>query len=63
MEEVPGMKGFSHLVGTEGEDAIQILHELLEGGSLGGDGVPAVFHHHVPERGAITMRSFKPKTE
>lgn len=41
-------KGSTHLVGAEGEDAIQILHELLEGGSLGGDGVPAVFHHHVP---------------
>ncbi|TNN40508.1 hypothetical protein EYF80_049328 [Liparis tanakae] len=40
----------AHLVGVEGQDAVQVLDELLEGRPVGGDGVPAVFHHHVPER-------------
>lgn len=39
----------THLVGRHGQTAVQILHQLLEGGSLGGDGLPAVPHHHVPE--------------
>lgn len=38
----------THLVGVEGEDSVQILHQLLESGSMGWDSVPAVFHHHVP---------------
>lgn len=38
----------THLVGRHGQAAVQVLHQLLEGGSLGGDGVPAVPHHHVP---------------
>lgn len=37
-----------HLIGGQGKDAVQVLHQLFEGGSVGGDGVPTVFHHHVP---------------
>lgn len=39
----------AHLVGRHGQTAIQILHQLFEGGSLRGDSIPAVPHHHVPE--------------
>lgn len=39
---------FSYLVGGHGHDPVQVLHQLLEGGSLGWDGVPAIPHHHVP---------------
>lgn len=40
----------SYLVGGHGHDPIQVFHQLLESGSLGGDGVPAIPHHHVPGR-------------
>lgn len=40
----------SYLVGGHGHDPVQVLHQLLEGGSLGRDGVPAIPHHHVPAR-------------
>lgn len=42
----------TNLVGRHGQTAIQILHQLLERGSLRGHGVPAVPHHHVPAQKA-----------
>lgn len=43
-----GAWGLSYLIGGHGHDPVQVLHQLLEGGALGGHGVPAVAHHHVP---------------
>lgn len=39
----------SHLVGGQSENAVQVLDQLFECGPVGGDGMPAVLHHHVPE--------------
>lgn len=39
----------SHLVGCQSENAVQVLNQLFECGPVGGDGMPAVLHHHVPE--------------
>lgn len=54
----------THLVGRHGQTAIQILHQLFEGGSLRGNGIPAVPHHHVPETepGGVTTRIQNPQT-
>lgn len=38
-----------HLVGHQGQRAVQVLHQLREPGSTGRDGMPAVLHHQVPD--------------
>lgn len=38
----------THVGGRDGEDAVQVLHQLLERGPLRGHGVPALPHDHVP---------------
>lgn len=43
--------GQPHLVGGQGHNAVQVFHQLLEGGSLRGYRMPAIPHHHVPGTG------------
>lgn len=47
----PGGGTSTHVGGRHREDAVQVLHQLLEGGPLGGRGVPALPHDHVPAGG------------
>lgn len=37
----------THVCGGEGEDAVKVLDELLEGGPLGGLVAPTLPHDHV----------------
>lgn len=39
--------------GGEGEDAVKVLDELLEGGPLGGLVAPTLPHDHVDFKGAV----------
>lgn len=37
----------AHLVRDGQQHSVQLLHQLFEGRSLGGNGMPALTHHHV----------------
>lgn len=41
-------RAHTHVGGSHSEHAVQVLHQLLEGGPLRGRGVPALTHDHVP---------------
>lgn len=41
----------THIRGRHSEDTVQVLHQLLEGGPLGGHRVPTLPHDHVPVDG------------
>lgn len=40
-------EGEAHLVRDGQQHSVQLLHQLFEGRSLGGNGMPALTHHHV----------------
>lgn len=46
-EQVNGTGAKSDLIRRHGESAIQVFHELFEGGSLRWCSMPAVPHHHI----------------
>lgn len=51
------------LVGGHGQAAVQVLHQLFEGWSLGGNSVPAVPHHHVPAQRSSSSETGAPYTQ
>lgn len=50
----------THVSGSHSEHAVQVLHQLLEGGPLRGRGVPALTHDHVPGGHASRPRPASP---
>lgn len=45
-----GGKQFTYLVSCEGENPIQVLHQLFESGSVRRHSMPAISHHHIAVR-------------
>lgn len=50
-------RGPTHIGGRHSEDAVQVLHQLLEGGPLRRHSMPALPHDHVPADGGVRRLS------
>lgn len=45
-----GRRQFTYLISCESENPVQVLHQLLESGSVRRHSMPAISHHHIAVR-------------